>query len=70
MSYLEAIEIIQNEARCVRTARTCDRQCEHCDLLREDDDILMAYATATAVLQHMHRKLMCELFGNSEQPKE
>ena len=51
MKASEAIEILENEMLCVRMANTCDRKCEHCDLVREDADILDAYAMAIGALK-------------------
>lgn len=52
MDISEAIEIIKNEAKCVHRANTCDRRCEHCDLVRADVEILTAYNMAERALQY------------------
>lgn len=51
MKVSEAIAILKNEIQCVYRANACDRRCERCDLVREDKDILDAYAMAIGALR-------------------
>ena len=47
MSSEKVIDILDNELRCVvRAEKGCDRQCEKCDLVRDSDEIIVAYVTA------------------------
>lgn len=51
MTKKQAIEIIENEIRCVQRANYCDRDCANCPLVRKDEDILSAYAMAIKALE-------------------
>ena len=59
MTIAEAIEVLQNERNCVR--RSCDRKCEKCDLVREEDEIVSAFDIAIKVL-YKQRKWKAEFF--------
>lgn len=51
MSNEEAINVLDNELRCVvRAEKGCDRQCEKCDLVRDTNEIIVAYVTAINAL--------------------
>lgn len=46
MTKLEAVEILENELRCVNT-KTCDRgECKNCPLVMDEDDIRDALTIA------------------------
>lgn len=47
----QVIEILKNEMECVRRANSCDRQCQNCDLVRDDTEILDAYNAAIYALE-------------------
>lgn len=49
MTPKEAIEIIENERKCVAT--NCDRDCGKCPLVREEKDILNAFDMAIEALK-------------------
>lgn len=52
MTNERAIEVLRTEKKCVlRNIRGCDRECEHCDLVLPDEDILTAYETAIKALE-------------------
>lgn len=58
MTEKEAIEIIRVERTCVeRNAAklNCDRDCGHCDLLKEDNEILEAYNIAISALEEIEK---------------
>ena len=63
MSNEEAIKIIQNERNCVIRASACNRDCANCDLVLDENKILLAYDKAIeALLKDMRReKFMKEL---------
>ena len=46
MTNKEAIEILENELRCVEQADTCNRDCRNCPLVREQEDVTTAYKIA------------------------
>lgn len=51
MTNERAIEVIQNEKKCVlRNIRGCDRRCEYCDLVLPDEEVLTAYDMAMEAL--------------------
>ena len=51
MTVLQAIEVIRNETKCVeRATKGCSRNCNMCDLVLPDKDILDAYDMAVEVL--------------------
>lgn len=56
MSFKEAIDIIQNEIKCVErassSAEPCDRQCNKCDLVKEDTKIINAMLMAIGALSY------------------
>ena len=45
MTKNEILELLETERECVmrNSANICERYCLHCDLLREDTDIIMMY---------------------------
>ena len=51
----EIIDIIENEKKCVLRAdkEECDRDCLHCDLLRDSNDIIQSYDFISDVLRNM-----------------
>lgn len=42
------IAILENEIACVKAGATCDRQCEKCQLVRDEADIISALRYAIA----------------------
>lgn len=51
MTNERAIEVIQNEKKCVlRNIRGCDRQCDKCNLVLPDEEVLTAYDMAMEAL--------------------
>ena len=50
MDCLQAINVINNEVKCVKHAPYCDRNCGVCDLRLNDKDILDAYDLAIIAL--------------------
>ena len=51
MTKKEAIEILENEMKCVETSDTCGRDCLHCSLVREQSDVMEAYRIAIKALK-------------------
>lgn len=51
----EIIDIIENEKKCVlrADAKECNRDCLHCDLLRNSNDIIQSYDFILDVLRNM-----------------
>ena len=51
----EIIGIIENEKQCVLRAEEheCDRDCLHCDLLKESSDIIQSYDYVLNVLRNI-----------------
>ena len=58
MTNTKAIDILENETKCVERANHCDRNCANCDLVLEDFEILDAYEKAIHSLKYntKHRK--------------
>lgn len=58
MTIERAVDILKNEAECVRRNGVpgCDRKCEKCDLVLEDKDVLTAYIMSINALQRVDRK--------------
>lgn len=56
------IEILNIEKECVKRNinKDCERDCETCDLVLEDDEIITAYTLAISILKNVHgdRKVM------------
>lgn len=51
MTVEEAIKVLEREKQCVQ--RDCDRECLHCDLVMQAEDILTAYDfSIAAILEH------------------
>lgn len=51
MTNSRAIEVIRTEKKCVlRNIRGCSRECEKCDLVLPDEEVLMAYDMAIEAL--------------------
>lgn len=52
MTNNRAIEVIRTEKKCVlRNIRGCSRECEKCDLVLPDEEVLMAYDMAIESLK-------------------
>lgn len=51
MKYETVIEILENEKECVQRANICDRECQVCDLVRHDDEILEALNIAIELVK-------------------
>ena len=58
-----AVEVIQTNKKCVlRNIRGCNRQCEACDLVLPEEEILQAYDMAVSALLYKEAKVK-ERFG-------
>ena len=51
----EVIEVIENEKECVRRAGICDRECQVCDLVRNDEEILEAYDQSIKAIRRLQK---------------
>ena len=55
MTTEQAIKLMQVEATCIKRASNadhpCTRECEKCDLLQTNADLLAAYSMAVAALR-------------------
>ena len=51
MKYEAVIEILENEKECVQRANICDRECQVCDLVRHDEEILEALNIAIDIIK-------------------
>ncbi len=53
MDLIKTHEIMENELRCVQRAsvNACDRDCKHCDLLMDTDEIIQAYGMVITMLE-------------------
>ncbi|MBD5129790.1 MAG: hypothetical protein HDT43_07685 [Ruminococcaceae bacterium] len=51
MTIEKAIALMKNEVACIERANNCDRDCEKCELVREDTELLTAYSMAIAALE-------------------
>jgi len=47
----QVIEILNNEANCVKAAEYCTRECNKCSLVKESKDILAALSIAINTLE-------------------
>jgi hypothetical protein len=47
----KAIELMKNEVNCILRASNCDRECEKCDLVKTDTELLAAYEKAINALE-------------------
>ena len=54
MTVERMIELLKIEKECVTRASTdiCDRQCDKCDLVQEDKELLMMYDQVISHLEH------------------
>jgi hypothetical protein len=53
-----AVEVIRTEKKCVlRNIRGCSRECEKCDLVLPDEEILQAYDMAVSALLYKEAKV-------------
>lgn len=48
----DIINILENEIACVRRANYCTRQCEKCDLVLKDTEIIDAYNKSIRALKN------------------
>ena len=57
MDIQKTIEIMQNEAECVKRndGKNCDRDCGKCDLLKDAKEILEAYQIAILGFQELQQ---------------
>lgn len=46
MTTEHAIDVLKNEERCIANSCRCDRQCQNCELVLPDNEILEAYELA------------------------
>lgn len=53
MSIKEVINILLNEVECIKRGSTCNRDCLHCELVREDKELLEAYDIAISILREL-----------------
>ena len=46
-------DVMENELRCVQRAsvNACDRDCEHCELLMDTNEIVQAYGKVIKLLE-------------------
>ncbi len=53
MDLIKAHKIMENELRCVQRAsvNACDRDCKHCDLLMDTNEIIQAYGIVIKILE-------------------
>lgn len=58
MTNIKAINILENEIKCVERANHCNRDCINCDLVLKDSEIINAYEKAIRSLKYntKHRK--------------
>ena len=58
MTNIKAINILENEIKCVERANYCNRDCANCDLVLKDSEIIDAYEKAIHSLKYntKHRK--------------
>ena len=55
MEFSEALKLMQIEKECVirNSVHICDRQCECCDLVQKDTDLIDAFQMAIFALKKM-----------------
>ena len=51
----KTIKIIENEKECVKQAKSCDRNCVICPLVKDDKEIIAAYDYALEVLHNVRK---------------
>ena len=51
MTLKTVIELLRNEAECVKSAGSCDRDCGKCSLVKPTKDILEMYEAVINVLE-------------------
>jgi hypothetical protein len=58
MDLPQVLQLMRIEKECVErnSYHVCDRQCESCDLVQEDSDIIEAYQTVELILEQMIRE--------------
>jgi hypothetical protein len=58
LDYSKAFALMDIEVKCIKrnSAGKCDRQCEKCDLVQKDSDLLEAYEVAQYCILQMMRK--------------
>ena len=68
MSGDEVIEVIENEKECVKRAGICDRECQVCDLVRNDEEILEAYDQSIKAIRRLQKieKMVRKAFSDPE----
>ena len=68
MSSEEVIEVIENEKECVKRAGICDRECQVCDLVRNDEEILEAYDQSIKAIRRLQKieKMVRKAFSDPE----
>ena len=47
----EAHEYMENEIRCIRRSKVCDRNCFKCELVKEDKPLIEAYGVAILAIE-------------------
>lgn len=55
MKIKKVIKILENEKECVKQAKSCDRNCAICPLVKEDTEIITAYDYALEVLHNVRK---------------
>ena len=65
MTIERAQELMLIEKQCVIRAKHCDRQCDKCDLVQDDEELRDAYDLVYDALNRV--KFMGELFNNHKE---
>lgn len=61
MEFSQAYDLMEIELQCVqRNVLGCDRQCEKCDLVQKDTDLIEAYTMAKFALKHLINEMELE----------
>jgi len=68
MNSNEVIEVIENEKECVKRAGICDRECQVCDLVKNDEEILEAYDQSIKAIKRLQKieKMVRKAFSDPE----
>ena len=52
MNNNDIINILENELECINRASHCNRNCDKCDLVMEDTELIEAYENAIRIIKH------------------
>lgn len=55
MTYKRARELMEIERECVSRANTCGRDCEHCELVQDDKELISAYGMVIGLMDLLIR---------------